>query len=919
MKYKIERFYSICLLFCLVISGCGNKKYLKSHSKSPEQPRNRVFDEYMVVKNNIEFVKQKYKIQEDSDNLWYELSTIIKQIPDRSIVKGFRQWVYHLNDTLVVPYKYNRKKRLILPDTIYRKSNGLQRWLHNKVGIPPVVLDTNLTRETAASMRDFLNQKAYFSADVDYKITYKKHKATVTYYVKTGMPTLVDTVTLVSQDSAIQAIIEDVKGLTNLKPGTPLSFYNTKLERQRIASAIRNRGYYDFKGNYITFKVDTVNTTKVAPKGGGLFGGPLEQGEPRGHVYLEVLPYSDTSITHPKYTICNVYITPNEYILKAHQKRKIKKDSFFIVERTLVDRQKKIRLKGDDIMQPGDSLLKEHVINGKKIRVVQRDVPVFKKMTLTSRADFLPEDRLVHIILRKIVMDKNGIRITTDREKRKNYFIRDKVISDAVLIKAGDLYNDDISKESLKNVNQLNVFRIPRIEYVPSENGQKNCLDCLVKMQPGKKQGYGGDFEFNNNNNTVSSLGFAGYAFYQNKNIFKGAETFELSALAGIDFKITGQDTSADNFWKQAVNLFNVNLETSLYFPRFLGLKAFKNLFKMENSRTKVSLGYRLLQQSTDFQISSFYAKMGYEWTRGSQHAFRWNPILINLTLRPVLDPSFETLLNTNNRALYESLSASYLIPSMDFSYTFSTPENKTKGGAWFFKSTFEVAGNLFYLVDQAIEPNKSLQFWGVDYSQYFRTDLDIRYSYKLNKRHSLISRLMLGIIIPYGNSEGTEVPFVKRFTLGGPTSMRAWNLRYLGPGAQPSVTGAEFQMGDLRVEFNSEYRFKFNSWIGGALFFDIGNVWLLNANPVIQGVVPNKTPRTGVFSERFYEQLAIGGGIGLRIDVSLFIFRLDFALQLRDPEGYRLKDDGTIQYWNFDPFVFTDRHKFIIAIGYPF
>lgn len=882
-----------------------------------EKPRVRVFDEHMIVKNSINFLKQKYKIQEDSENLYYEMYSILQQVPDRSVIKGFRQMVYHLNDTLSIPYKFNRDSLQILPDTVHRKSNGLQRWLHQKVGYGPVIMDTNKTSITVRNMRVFLNQKGYYNAEVSSEVKYKNHKAFVSYNIKTGMPILVDTVVLVSKDTLVQEILEEVKSLTVLKPGVRASVESMNKERSRLELAIRNRGYFEFTKNYVVFRIDTVNAKKVAPKHGGLFNSNPEQGEPRANIYIEVLPYSDTSITHPKYNICNVLITPNEYIIKAYKVRKIKKDSFFIVERTLKDRKKNIVLKEGDIKLPGDTLIRTQKIAGKKIRIVQRSVPRFKKVTLNSRSEIQENDKLVHILLRKIVRNKDGSP-TTEAQRRQTYFIRDKVISDAVPVEIGQLYSYRLEQETRRNINVLNVFRAPRVEYVLSSSGQENCLDCLVKMQRGEKQGVGGDFEINNNNTNVSSLGVAAFGSYQNKNIFKGAETFEISVSGGLDFKLTGRDSFDNNFWKQAVNLFDISAETSLYFPRFLGLPFLKKMFKMESPTTKVSLGYRYLQQSTDFQISSFYTKIGYEWRRGPYHTFHWNPAVINLTLQPVLEPSFEALLRQNNRALYESLSASYLIPSMDFSYTFSSPTAGTKGGSWYFSSSFEMAGNLVYLLDQAVDPNNRLQFFGTDYSQYFKTDLDLRYSYKIGKYHSVVSRLMLGIIIPYGNSEDTEVPFVKRFALGGPSSMRAWLLRYIGPGDQSSVSGAEFQLGDLRMEFNSEYRFMFNSWIGAAIFVDIGNVWLLNSSSTPTSI-PQQNPNTGVFTERFYEQLAIGAGVGVRVDLSFFVFRLDFGIQLRDPQGYGLKENGTVRYWNFEPIIVPNRSNFVIAVGYPF
>ncbi len=644
----------------------------------------------------------------------------------------------------------------------------------------------------------------------------------------------------------------------------------------------------------------------------------MEQGEPRANLYLEVLPLSDTTINHPRYRINNVYIMPNEFLLKAHQRRVVLQDSFFVVERTRRDRSRRVVLQPDEAMQDDDILLREMLTGkGKTLRMVQRSVPRVKKVTLRSREALQPEDKLVHIVLRKAVRNQDGTP-ATDKQIRKKFFIRDKVISDAVEIEANDYYSYSETRESVRKIDKLDVFRFPRIEYVPSESGDSNTLDCIVRMQPGKKQTIGADFDINNNQTTVSSLGIATSLFYQNKNVFKGAEIFELSALGGIDFRILNREERQETFFEQNINLLDINLEASLYFPRHLGFNFMERVFKMERPRTRVAVGYRYLQQSTDFQISSFYTKFGYDWTKGAKHAFAWNPLVINLTSEPILDPDFERLLLESNRALYESLAASFLIPSMDFTYTYSDPTNTTKRGTWYFKATAEVAGNLFYALDQLIQPEQQLQFGGVDYSQYFSLDTDLRYSFRLSNRQSIVSRLMVGVIFPYGNSLDKDVPFVKRYTLGGPSSMRAWNLRFIGPGDQPSINGAEFQLGDFRTEFNTEYRFKLNSWIGAALFVDIGNVWLLKA-PEVNQDVPLRTPRSGVLTTNFYEQLAIGAGVGIRIDVSFFVIRLDLALQLREPQGYDLRNDGTTQYWNVDPIVFTGRNNFIIAIGYPF
>lgn len=912
----------IFLFLFLLLSSCSNYKHLKCHSED-NNPKKRIFEEHMLVSNNISFKKQKYKIQEDLDNLLYELSYVLYQNPDRSFIKGFRQMVYHLNDTQSVRYIFDKRIEAIRPDTIRRKPNGLMNWLHQKVGNPTMVIDTAIVRKTAQAMKLFLKQRAYFNAEVDYKINYKGYKANVQYIIETGKPFLLDSIYWYSRDTVIQEILEANKNQTLFRSRSPLSSENINLEISRIRNALLNRGFYALKINdfinYLKVELDTINVSTYKSKNNFLSKDP-EQGEPRVNLYFEILPLTDTAAQHQKYAIKNVFITPNEYILKAHQKRIIKKDSFYVVERIVKVNSRNVVLRGEEIMLKDDILLNEKYLpNGQLYRKVQRKVPKIKKVILFDKNELSTNDKVIHVVLNKKLKLINGNAVSIRQINRKKY-IRDKIISDAVHVKAGQLFSYANEEKTIQSINELGVFNFARVEFV-NHKDSINLLDCIVRMKPSKKQEMGFDFELNNNNTTAysSSVGFAGNVFYRNKNIFKGAEVFELSLQGGIDFKISGLDSiSTNGFFKSAVNLLDINGEANLYIPRFVGLPFIKRLFKMEKAQTKLSVGYQFLQQSTDFQISSFYTKVGYIWSRGPEHSFIWNPFLINLSLEPNLNPSFAASLQATNLPLYESIRASFLIPSMDFSYTYSTSKNKSRGGSWYFKSYFELSGNMVYLFDRLIEPNQQLQFFGVDYAQFFRTEIDLRYSYKLHKRHSIVSRLLLGAIIPYGNTNDLDIPFIKRFTLGGPNSMRAWNLRYLGPGDKPSVEGAEFQLGDIRFEFNSEYRFMFLSWIGGAFFVDVGNIWLLQNNENTPDI-PISNPKSGVFSTDFYKQLAIGAGLGLRVDFSFFIFRLDFALQLREPQGYGFKADGTTQYWNFEPFELENRYKFIIAIGYPF
>jgi len=165
------------------------------------------------------------------------------------------------------------------------------------------------------------------------------------------------------------------------------------------------------------------------------------------------------------------------------------------------------------------------------------------------------------------------------------------------------------------------------------------------------------------------------------------------------------------------------------------------------------------------------------------------------------------------------------------------------------------------------------------------------------------VYRNLVGIGIPYRNSK--VLPFEKGFYAGGSNDMRGWNYRALGPGSFVDTTSNGFEkMGDVILEANFEYRFPIYSWFKGALFTDVGNIWLLNLSDNYPG---------GKFDVgNFYKEFAVDAGFGLRLDLTFFIFRIDAATPLRDP-SYPLGSRWQINnlqlknvIWNF-------------GIGYPF
>jgi hypothetical protein len=179
----------------------------------------------------------------------------------------------------------------------------------------------------------------------------------------------------------------------------------------------------------------------------------------------------------------------------------------------------------------------------------------------------------------------------------------------------------------------------------------------------------------------------------------------------------------------------------------------------------------------------------------------------------------------------------------------------------------------------------------------------------------SLVCRVYSGLVVPFATETRTTnvyVPFYKQYFAGGPNSMRAWNIRTLGPGsALKSKDEVPLRFGDFQLETNVEYRFPLTNVAGvkvnSCFFTDIGNVWFLKANPDFPD---------GNLTSEFYKDLAVGIGTGLRIDFDFFRLRLDYGLKVKNPtpEPHNA-DEQNKWFYDFKPFGGIVQ----IGINYPF
>jgi outer membrane protein assembly factor BamA len=492
----------------------------------------------------------------------------------------------------------------------------------------------------------------------------------------------------------------------------------------------------------------------------------------------------------------------------------------------------------------------------------------------------------------------DSLRAIIDPER---LFLRPDALEPFFSIRPGKLYSKDDEEVTLKQLSKLEVFEFINISYSPDTTG-KNTLNATLTANPRKKHSARAEF-----NLATTSTNFAGPGLqfeYYNRNAFRGAEKFRLTATTRYEQQFAGQDVG--------IAAYEVDVQANLLIPK-VSLPLI-NAARGNVPSTKYRLQYRLYSQPEYYAQSSFGAGFGYEWlsTKGVFNDLR----LINFDYLRLLSSSerLEELIldNVLSRESFED----QVIAGISHSLSYSPAAKPGKRTRYFMGGSLELAGNIFNTVYNlaGAEKNENGQytFFQVPFAQYARIQTDLRFFFNWAKYNNLALRQIVSVGIPYGNS--TALPFAKQFFVGGASSLRGFQLRSVGPGSyqNPNTEENTFfdQTGDIQIEYNIENRFELGGYFEGAIFLDIGNVWLKNESETRPG---------GSFQwNDFVREMAASAGFGIRINLDFILVRFDLAAPIRLPylpEGER---------WVIDKFSFSKdwRDENIIlnfAIGYPF
>ncbi len=486
---------------------------------------------------------------------------------------------------------------------------------------------------------------------------------------------------------------------------------------------------------------------------------------------------------------------------------------------------------------------------------------------------------------------------------RKKSDLKYDLILQALYLKPGSIYNVTNTEQTQNHLMTLRTFRLVNIFFREDEDSEEGgsdalLLDCFVQLTLLDQQSYKIELE---GTNTTGDLGGALNLVYQHKNLFRGAELFNLK-LKGAYEALSQNDTI-----RRLRSTQEYGIETSLRFPKFLlpVLKA-ERFVKRYNPSTTIVAAYNY-QKMPFYTRTMANASFGYNWNAGTYRTHIVNPLQLNLVNLLWIDDRFQAKIDTTSYLAFSYRDV--MILGTNYSFIFNNQKIQKSRDYWFFRFNAETSGNLLAAVSGVSGLKKvdgSYNIFGQPFAQYFRADVDLRYNVILNEASSIVYRGFLGIGIPYGNSKA--IPFEKQYFGGGANGIRAWQVRSLGPGSfLHQETGFVNQTADIKLEANAEYRFKLFWILEGALFLDAGNIWTYNED--------ESRPGSKFEFKYLLDDIALGTGTGLRFDFKFVIGRVDMGMKLRDPSIR----GGSSWIMTNRKYNFRDDFTFVLGIGYPF
>ena len=474
--------------------------------------------------------------------------------------------------------------------------------------------------------------------------------------------------------------------------------------------------------------------------------------------------------------------------------------------------------------------------------------------------------------------------------------LRDRVLRENTLLTEGHLYSADALQNTYNHFGRLGAVRYTNINFQADPDSA--LLDMGVQVQTNKPSTLSFQPE---GTNTAGDLGAAASLTYENRNLFRGSETFSVQ-LRGAYEAIRGLEGYRNQ------DFVEYSVESRLSFPRFIMPFLSRETRRKTIATSEVSLLYDT-QNRPEFHRRVLSAGWRYRWKPQSRYdQYQFDLVDLNYIFMPWISETFKNEYlqdNSNYNAILRYNYEDMFIMKTGFGYSYNN-------GRVAIKTNLETAGNLLNLGSKVFDAERDgdghYRVFNIAYAQYVKGDVDFTCNLMPAYKDQLVFHCGFGIAYPYGNS--TVLPFEKRYFSGGANSVRGWSVRSLGPGRYKGYDGnINFitQTGDMKLDMNLEYRTHLFWKFGGAFFVDAGNIWTIRDYEQQPG---------GQFKlQNLLSDMAVSYGLGIRLNFDYFIMRFDMGMKAVNP-AYESEEEE--HYAIIHPRLSRD-FAFHFAVGLPF
>lgn len=482
--------------------------------------------------------------------------------------------------------------------------------------------------------------------------------------------------------------------------------------------------------------------------------------------------------------------------------------------------------------------------------------------------------------------------------------LRFDVLRKRFLYRKGELYSQTRQDYTQEALSRLGVFKFNEMQYLPRSG--EDTLDVRVNAMFDLP--YDSELELNVTTKSTKQTGPGAIFKLTKKNFLRMGASLNLELKGSYEWQ-TSSTVDGD---KSVMNSYELGAALSLDFPRIV-IPWVRN--RIDPFRFPSETHFRIYAEQVNraryFKMLSFGGSISYSFQKSRSMKHTVTPVHLAFNHLQRRTATFDSIALANPM-LFHSLDDQF-IPSISYTFTYDDSWRQRRWRIWW-ENSFTSAGNITSAIYAAFGrgfKEKEKKFLGTPFAQFLKFTSEIRPLFYINEKQQLAGRLTAGVIWAYGNK--TIAPYNEQFYVGGANSIRAFTVRSLGPGRFHPADNAAYsyvdETGDIKLEANLEYRFRlfsnmFGGNLNGAIFLDAGNVWLMRKDEA--------RPGAEFTFKHFFDNIAVGTGVGIRYDLSFLVLRLDWGIALHVPY-----ETGRSGYYNIPRF--KDGQGLHFAIGYPF